>query len=160
MAYLTLAEFKTRALLPPEYVDDVESAHAGFTTAQLESCSKLDIDARLAKRYATPFTAPYPEAIQAWLARIVTHRVFLRRGVDPTDQQAVDVKTDHDDAKKEILEAANSNEGLYDLPLRADTTASGISRGGPRGYSEQSPYVWMDGQSCVGRQEDSNGRGS
>jgi phage gp36-like protein len=160
VAYLTAANFKTRSLLPPEYVDAVEAVQAGFTDAQLESCSKLDIDARLTKRYAVPFETPVPEAVLSWLTRIVTHRVCLRRGVDPTDQQAADIKADHDEAKAEIKEAADSNESLFELPLRADTTASGISKGAPRSYSEQSPYVWMDGQACTGREEDRAGRGT
>lgn len=160
MAYNTLAEFKTRSLLPPDYVDAVEAVQPGFTAAQLESCARLDIDARLAKRYAVPFAAPVPEAVKSWETRIVTHRVCLRRGVDPSDLQQADIRDDAAAAKREIEEAANSETGLFDLPLRADTTASGISKGGPRGYSEQSPYVWMDGQVDVGRAEDAQRRGT
>ena len=49
-------------------------------------------------------------------------------------------------AKSEVTEAADSEEGKFDLPLRQDTTATGVSKGGPLGYSEVSPYTWTDRQ--------------
>lgn len=160
MGYLTLAEFKTRSTMPSEHVDRIEAASAGFTLAQIESVSRLDIDSRLRKRYAVPFSDPYPEAVKVWCARIVTLLCWERLGYDPTDQSMERATKAHDDAKAEIKEAANSNEGLFDLPLRADTTTTGISKAAPFGYSEQSPYVWADGQADVGRTEDANGRGT
>ncbi len=159
MAYLDKAAFAILTVMPAESVDAIEVVAPGWIDAQLEYWSK-QIDSRLSKRYATPFAAPYPEAVTGWLARIVTVRCFLKRGVDPSDMQFDEYKADAAAAMEEIKEAADSNEGLFDLPLRADTTASGISRGGPFGYSEASPYVWTDGQAETGRNEDRNGGGS
>lgn len=159
MSYLDLDGFKELSTIPPEFVDEVEARQPGFVLRHLEANSAL-IDARLRKRYAAPFAHPYPIAVELWLARVTTIPVWMRRGVDPNDEQFVEAKEDATAAWAEIKEAADSNEGLYDLPLRADTSASGISRGGPWGYSEQSPYVWADEQAAIGRCEDAHGRGT
>jgi len=62
-------------------------------------------------------------------------------------------KEQHDIAVAELKEAADSKDGLFDLPLRADTTATGVSKGGPRGYSEASPYTNLDRQRARRRNE-------
>ena len=162
--YLSLDGFKLRTVLPESFVVDVETRSAGWTAAQLETWARW-IDSRLRKRYATPFAAfdddpPTPPTIQLWLTRIVTWRIMLRRGVDPSDLQAETIKADHDLAMAELLEAANSNEGWFDLPTRADADGTAINRGAPLSYSEASPYVWMDDQALTGRNEDSSGTGS
>jgi hypothetical protein len=153
MAYLSLSEFKLRTTLPAEYVDAIETAQAGWIAAQLESWSKW-IDARLRKRYAAPFSDPYPEAVLSWLGRIVTLRCMLRRGVDATDAQFIEIKADADAAVLEVKEAADSETGLFDLPLLSVSDTSAIVKGGPFCYSEQSPYVAFDAQRETGRDED------
>lgn len=158
-AYLDLDGFKMLSTMPSEYVDEVQARYPGFIQKHLEANSGL-IDARLRKRYAAPFAEPYPVAVQLWLARVTTPTVWLRRGVDPNDQQFIDVKDSATAAWEELREAADSNEGLYDLPLRADTDKSGVSKGGPFGYSEASPYVWTDIQRRTGRYEDASGGGT
>lgn len=117
------------------------------------------IDSRLVKRYAAPFDSPYPVAVKGWLNRIVTLRCYLRRGVDSGDRQVAEIKLDAENAQAEIKEAADAKDGLYELPLRADTTATGAKRGTPRVYSEASPYVGFDVQQARGRNEDANGSG-
>jgi hypothetical protein len=158
-AYLTSSEFKLLCPLPTEFVDEVEARAPGYVDAQLEYWSRW-IDSRLSKRYAAPFIVPYPVAITGWLARIVTPRVWTKRGVDSTDEQWGEIKKDDEQARAEITEAANSETGLFDLPLRANTTDSGISKAFPRGYSEQSPYAWTTQQAVRGMQEDDSGFGS
>ena len=158
-AYLTTTEFALYSTVPVEYLSALDTVAPGWLAQQLETWSR-QIDARLSKRYATPFAAPYPEVVKAWLARIVAVRVYLRRGVDATDMQFAEMQADGTRALDEIKEAADSNTGLYDLPLVQGSASSGVSRGGPFGYSEQSPHVWMDGQARTGRYEDSNGGGS
>lgn len=159
MSYLDLEGFKGLTLMPSSYVDELELAEPGWITTQLAYWSSW-IDARLAKRYAAPFSSPYPVAVTGWLARLVTLRAMLRRGLDANDAQFETYQGDHDSAKTEVEEAANSETGLFELPLRADTSASGITRGGPLGYSEASPYVWMDGQRETGVSEDMHGSGT
>ena len=159
MAYLDKDAFAALTVMPEEYVAQIEMVSPGWVDGQLEYWSR-QIDSRLAKRYAVPFSSPYPVAVCGWLARIVTVKCFLKRGVDPQDEQFDEYKSDAAAAMDEIKEAANSETGLFELPLRADKNASGISRGGTFGYSETSPYVWADIQGRVGHAEDRNGGGS
>lgn len=162
MAYLSVDEFKVRTVMPSEYVDRLEAIAPGFVLAQLESASRLDIDAPLRKRYAAPFDeADAPEAVKTWLARLVTVPCWDRRGIDPTDEGIFTrAEETAQRSREQIAEAANSETGLYDLPLRDASKASGISKGGPLAYSEQSPYVGFDRQSSAGRVEDSNRGGT
>ena len=162
--YLDYDGFTKRTTLPPSFVCDVEDRDNGWIATQLETWARW-IDSRLRKRYETPFAAfdatpPTPPTIQLWLTRIVTWRVMLRRGVDPNDLQADTIKADHDLALEELLEAANSENGWFDLPVRTDANGTAISQGSPLFYSEQSPYVHMDVQECIGRSEDESGTGS
>jgi hypothetical protein len=140
--YLTPSTFRDLSLLPPSYVDTIELMHPGWLGRQLSRWSSW-IDARLAKRYAVPFDVDSPPFIvEEWLNRIVTHRCYLKRGVDPTDSQVDDIKQDAEKAMAEIAEAAEKKDGLFELPRRQDLPDSeGISRGAPLGYSEQSPYT-------------------
>lgn len=150
--------------MPSEFVNDIESVQPGWVDAQLGYWSDW-IDARLRKRYDAPFSGPpYPGAVTGWLARMVTVRCFLKRGVDPSDAQFAEVKADDVDARAEIKEAADSETGLFDLPLRPPAVGavdgSGVVRGFPRAYSEASPYVGQDVQAAIGRNEDAAHRGS
>lgn len=143
MAYLTLDGFKTYTVLPNQWIDAIEAVDPGFTEGQLTVWSDW-IDSRLRKRYAAPFVEPVSETLKNWLARIVTVRVMLRRGVDSTDAQFAELTRDADEARAEIREAAEATAGLFDLPLRDDGSDSAIVRGTPLVYSEQSPYVGGD----------------
>jgi hypothetical protein len=151
--------FKLRSNMPPEFVDALEATQAGWFAGKNESVSRW-IDARLSKRYATPFTAPIPETVLVWATHLMTWEAWQRRGYDPADlsmQQAIeDAKT----ARDEVKEAADCADGLFELPLRADTTAPGIVKGGPFGYTEASPYVWTTKQRCAATDEDANGDGT
>jgi hypothetical protein len=160
ISYLTLAEFKMRTIMPGSDVDQIEAQAPGWILQQLASNSAT-IAARLAKRYNIPLAPPYPEAVMMWLARVSTVRAYLRRGVNPSDEQMSEIKADADAAWTEIAQAADANTGLWDLPLRGDTDSSGIIRGAPLGYSEQSPYTWTSKQSETASTEDgeSNGTG-
>lgn len=108
--------------------------------------------------YATDnvFSASTPvlEVVLAWQAAILTPDMYRKRGVDPTDPQLVLVEKDRDRAFAEIKEAADSETGLFDLPLNDTSNAAATSRGGPLSYTETSPYVAADIQECIGRTED------
>ena len=157
--YLTVATLKASSVATDQDIAGVEARYPGFTDQQIALASSW-IDARLRKRYAAPFASPYPIAVQGWCASIVTERLMRKRGIDATDEQAATYIEDRKTAETEVLEAANAEGGLFDLPLRADTTADGISKGAPLGYSEASPYVWQDRQRDAAFDEDTNGLGS
>ena len=163
--YLDLSGFKSLTTIPAVFVDEVEKVSPDWVAGQLEYWARW-IDSRLRKRYATPFYAfdaipdPTPPAIQGWLARIVTVRVWLKRGVDPNDLQFDLINADATAAMAEIGEAADSEIGLYDLPLKTADDGSAINRGNPRSYTEASPYVFTDLQAATGRSEDEAGGGS
>jgi hypothetical protein len=158
-AYLTLSEFKARTIMPSAYVTEIERTDSGWTATRLE-LNSAEIDARLSKRYATPFGSPAPVAVQRWLTALTTLDCYLKRGFDPTDKQGELYVRHRDEALAEVKEAASAVDGLFDLPLRGDTNASGISKGFPLAYSEQSPYAWTDGQRNVGVSEDDSGSGT
>lgn len=151
--YLTLTEFRAITTMPWGDVDDLEIAAPGWIVNQVIVVSGL-IDGRLRKRYAAPFEVPIPDIVRSWAARIVTLRAYLRRGVDARDAQFQVILDDATRAEAEIKEAADSKDGLFELPIRQDLpTSGGIARGGPLGYSEASPYTWTTVQADTAADE-------
>ncbi len=143
-AYLSVSDYKlTYSIVPGSYIDTIETDYPNWVDTRLNALSQW-LDARLAKRYVTPFESPPPLAICNWLARLLDPEVMRKRGVDATDLQYADVRQSAIDAMAEVKEAADAVNGLYDLPLLANSTAgsSGIVRPMPRSYSEASPYEW------------------
>lgn len=145
-AYLTFEQWRDRSIMPPDESDELWAAWGpAFIEGKLNEHTSW-INARLRKRYATPFADPVPEIVLSWLERLVTFDVYLRRGHNPSSQQDEEIKNRMVDAKAEIKEAADSNEGLYDLPIREDSTATGISKGGPWAEYDNTPYAFLDAQ--------------
>ena len=102
-------------------------------------------------------STPVPEVILRWIADMTTPRIFERRGVHPTNDDAVKLMFEREaTAAREVAESANSKDGLFDLPLNVDTAGSGITQGSPIACGQTSPYVWQDEQACIGRFEDSS----
>jgi hypothetical protein len=84
---------------------------------------------------------PVPETILQWLTALVTDDVSVRHGINPNDPLAQRIGERVKTARAQIEEAANTKDGLWDLPQSEDAP-SAIDTGGPRSYSEQSPYEW------------------
>ncbi len=145
-SYLDVAAFRVRTVMPDEDVDTVEARYPGFILARLREETAW-INGRLIKRYAVPFAAPVPEIVLGWLTKMVTPSVYIKRGWNGTSEQDQEILTAEKTAREEVKEAANSEEGLFELPLRQDRPdVSAVSAGGPLGYSEPNPYVWTDRQ--------------
>lgn len=144
-SYVSPETFADLSTMPREDIELLFSADASWLSKQLISASRR-IDGRLAKRYAVPFETPVPEIVVYWVVRIVTPIAYLRRGVSPRDEQYVAIREDGEQAWTEVGEAADSKDGLFELPLRADTTMNGVSKGTPLGSSDASPYAWLDTQ--------------
>lgn len=159
--YITTDEFRLRTLLPSNVLSQIEAVTPGWLAAQIDAVGH-GIDARLSKRYHVPFNAPYPDIIKSWIINIVSLNAWLKRGMVATDESFGEYKAMHDRAIAELQEAANSETGLFDLPLDASAPggASAIVRANPFSYSEASPYVWQDVQRERGRNEDGNKGGT
>jgi hypothetical protein len=154
-SYLTVTEFKLRSIMPQADVDALELREPGFLAETIADWSE-EIDARLRKRYVAPFSSPYPRTIIRWLVKLVTRDAYEKRGLDPSsasDEKAIYGAAET--AEAELKEAADSEKGLFDLPLRADDSTSGVVNGGPLGYTEQSPYTWATLQKRAAIEEES-----
>lgn len=150
MAYLTAAEFKLLTLAPAAKVEELP---AGWLDQQLDHWSE-HIDDRLRKRYATPFAAPVPRIVRMWLCQLVTPRVYLKVGLDATDEQFEAIKADAATADSQITAAADTRDGLYELPLRSDLPGSGVTRKGPKYFVQASPYAARDDWDDQAREDD------
>lgn len=148
MPYLTPDTYQQLSIAPKLYHQEVEIQHRGWLEGQIEFWGAW-IDSRLKKRYAAPFAAPpnTPPVVLGWLARLLDAELYLKRGYDPTDKLNDKIDARAEEARAEIKEAADSEKGLFELPLRADEpAATSINRGAPLGYTEVSPYTWSDVQ--------------
>jgi phage gp36-like protein len=157
-SYLTVDEFRVHTIMPDEQIESLETVKPGWLGAQLESSSRW-CDSYLAKRYAVPFPAPYPEAVKSWLVRMVTLRAAMAHGYPASDEQRALYIADADKAEEEVKQAADGNLGLIDL-APSDQSAARVQFGGPLAYAESSPYVSKDVQRDRARREDFNRRGS
>ena len=162
-SYLDRDGFATRTIAPSYLVDGSWIDPTGAFTDSVLVQRRADfftfiekqlviatskVNARLRKRYEVPFASPAPEVVCGWIVSLVTPKVYRRRGVDTTDEQIASLDAEAAAALDEIKEAADSNEGLYDLPLRQDKTDTALSPsvGGPLSYSEPDAYIWTDVQ--------------
>lgn len=155
--YLDVAGFGMRSIMPSEKIQRLESKSAGWLQTKLNSKSAW-INAKLWKRYKVPFENPAPEIVLDWLAALVTPEAYAKIGYDPSSEQdKASIIEPADNARDEIDEAADAENGRFELPLRQDTSTAGISRGTPFSSSQASPYAWQTQQRDKGRNEDGNG---
>lgn len=158
--YLDVDGFRLRSIMPDDSITRLENKSPGWLQTALNAKSAW-IDAKLSKRYLVPFTAPVPDIVIGWLAALVTPDAYARLGFNPSsDQDKSSIIDPADQARDEIDEAADSREGKFELPLLQGSSQGGISKGGPLGYSETSPYVWADVQVRGAGPEDGNGYGT
>ena len=157
--YITLATFMSNTLLSRDDVLTVESISGNFTANRI-AIWQAQIDARLNKRYAVPF-ATVPEIVLGWLVALVSLDVLIKRGYANSDEKFVEqIEVGAKTALDQITEAANSQTGLFDLPLVDGQPGSAITQGGPMGYAETSPYSWTDVQARNGVADDLRQGGS
>lgn len=102
---------------------------------------------------------PVPETVLLWLATLVTWDCYTKRGRNPQDPLILDLKEDRVRVLAEVAEAANSKDGLFDLPVSEDLD-SAVTTAGPLFYSESSPFVSADRQERDGICEDARGFGT
>ena len=160
LPYLDLATFKTRTFMAAGEVDYVESDSACFIAGRIAIRTSW-IHSRLRKRYGAslPFSEPVPEIILNWITALVTLDAMRKRGMNPQDPAAELMREDATRAEAEVKEAADSKDGLFDLPS-PEEGGSNVTTGGPLGYSETSPYVSAVRERTQGRAEDGTGTGT
>ena len=141
MAYFPdLATVKSHSIMPSGDIDGLNAAESGWILARALSLEG-DINGRLRKRYAVPFATPIPEVVLNWLGALLDPEMYLKRGINPSDEQQARIEKRAESAEAKIKEAADAEKGLYDLPLRQDTTDTGIEQPQTLSYSEQSPFT-------------------
>lgn len=96
---------------------------------------------------------PVPEAVLAWLTTFVTWDAYRRRGMNPQDPTLEALKGELDTAMAELKEAADSKDGLFDLPTNEDAD-SAVTTGFVLGAAQQSPYTWTVEEAQDGHRED------
>lgn len=101
---------------------------------------------------------PVPGLVLDWIATLVTYDGYRKRGVNTAGPDYEELRKDLERIEGEIKEAADSKDGLFDLPTSEDGDTA-VTTGNPLGYSEVSPYVWTDQEAQAGSQQDSMGRG-
>lgn len=140
-----VTDFSIRSVMPQADVFDLDGQHPGYLDAALAGALS-EIYSRLRKRYRVPMD-PIPEIVLVWQALLVTPQAYRARGANPDDPTIQALDKDADRAREQMKEAADSQTGLYDLPLNEATDDSAVSKAGPLAYSEQDPYSWQDIQS-------------
>ncbi len=96
---------------------------------------------------------PVPGSVLGWLVALVSVDVMRKRGVNGQDPMIKEFFDEALAAKAELKEAADSKDGLFDLPASEDV-GSAIATGGPLGCSDVSPYAWQDRQAREGYRQD------
>ena len=74
--------------------------------------------------------------------------------VSEQDQNSIEKAADDIDAK--LVEAADGQNGLFELYLGENANTESVARGEPLSYAEQSPYTASRLQRAQGRIEDRN----
>lgn len=141
MAYLTRDQYLGSSRLPRNVLERIAvvGSSVDWLSEQLEIESSF-IDSRLRKRYAVPFASPTPKVVCGWLVALVDRLAYLKTGFNPANEDVESYKALAEAAYNQIEEAAKLSEGAYDLPLRQDTTASGLKRT-ISGTTEASPLI-------------------
>jgi hypothetical protein len=145
--YLTFATWKARSRWSSADCDDIYAREQDKVDNALADVTEW-INARLRKRYDEA-QLPTNRTILGWCRDIVDLEVFIIRGGNPSSAQDSLWVSKHDTAKAEIKEAADAKEGLFDLPLKQDSTSTGIAKGAPLGQAQAGPYTWLDEQAAA-----------
>jgi len=108
--------------------------------------------------YVAP--TPVPETFLNWIVDLVSFAVLRKRKPSANDPETQLFEKAAATALEEVEKAANSQTGLYDLPVNDQGDSSAIATTGPIGYTEESPYVSADRQEREGYAEDARGSGT
>lgn len=131
--------------VPGAVLTDFETSNPGRLAAMTVAISRL-MDSYLFKRYATPFADPVPEVVKFHGTQIMSHQLRVIIGFDPGSAQDDQIVKARDAAFAWLEQAANSRDGLVELPLRepdpGKADATGVSRHKARAFSYRSAIDW------------------
>ena len=144
-SYLTsVKEFTDRSPFGEDLAERLDQSRPGLLL-KLASSISAEMDVRLGKKYLRPIPNP-PEIVKLWAADLLTPRAYEALGVRPTDEQQEQITARATQVYAFLKEAADSENGLLDLPLSATISTSGIQEPTILSQSEQSPYTWRHKQ--------------
>lgn len=155
--YNTFAELKDASEFEPDQWDEL-TARRPATVAAWLGLTQSVIDDPLRLRYAVPFgvTPPsltpdpalVPKTAKGWQVALMDAK-FLRARRTPGAESAedADIGATEQRVLDAIAAAADQDRPAHpELPLRSDTSASGVSKGGPMMRSYNTPWGWIDDQ--------------
>jgi hypothetical protein len=157
--YNTFAELKEGSEFDPAEWDELNARRSATVTAWLGLTQAL-IDDPLRLRYAVPFGATppslvpdpslAPKTVKAWQIVLMDAK-FLRHRRTPGAEAPAD--SDLSAEAKAVLEsiaaAADQDRPAHpELPLRSNTSSSGVSKGGPMMVGYATLYGFFDGQAA------------
>lgn len=126
--------------IPLSDVDDLNSERPTMIPRLIASIYGI-IKSYLRKQYKVPLPEPEPdEIVFAVVSWVVYQLVFLKRGVNVTDDVAQEVKANYEFAKKWVEDLA---DGKAELDFAADQSPS-VDEGGPSLGSMSNPYQFVD----------------
>lgn len=126
--------------IPLSDVDDLNSERPTMIPRLIASIYGI-IKSYLRKQYKVPLPEPEPdEIVFAVVSWVVYQLVFLKRGVNVTDDVAQEVKANYEFAKKWIEDLA---DGKAELDFAADQSPS-VDEGGPSLGSMSNPYQFIN----------------
>jgi hypothetical protein len=145
-SYLTIAAYKTITTIDASVVD--LCAAKGKDVGRWLELKSGHIRARLVKRYAVDFNdpGPPPDKIIEWLVLLVDILVWACAGGLPEGREDGWAKEAEKTTLDEIKEAADSETGLFELPLR-DTDplgTSAINKGPPFVVAYNTGFDYFD----------------
>lgn len=148
-AYFDVEYLRTMGSVPGAVLAEFEEANPGRLAKMIEAISRL-MDSYLFKRYATPFAEPVPEAVKFHGTQILSHQLRITIGFDPGSRQDEEIVNARVAAFAWLEAAANSRDGLVELPKRepvpGNPDAPGVARRKARAFSYLSPIDWHRAQ--------------
>jgi hypothetical protein len=144
-SYLTLAAYRSITTLDGSIVD--LCAAKGKDVQRWLDLESAHIRSRLVKRYAIDWTEvtnqPVPDKIIQWLILLVDIPVCKCTGATPEGRVDDWAREDQARVNDELKEAADAENGLFELPLR-ETGASAIHIGVPHVVERLTPAGYWD----------------
>ena len=126
--------------IPLSDINDLNSERPTMIPRLIASIYGI-IKSYLRKQYKVPLPEPGPdEIVFAVVSWVVYQLVFLKRGVNVTDDVAQEVKANYEFAKKWIEDLA---DGKAELDFAADQSPS-VDEGGPSLGSMSNPYQFIN----------------